>query len=622
MFSFLFNSSRWVRFTLISLAYLGVFAFSHWVAFQMRFDFKVTPRYLAGEWSNCAWKFPIKLFTLLVFGQVTGLLGYFSVPDLQRILLATASSSLLIYSAKWLPGVTYWDPRGVLLVDFLLTTAGVCGVRLACRVYRERYGSDEQLEKHTRRRVAIMGAGDVGASLARELLARRGMGMEPVVFFDDDKTKWRSSIYGIPVIGPPEAIRRTNLNLRLEEVIIAMPSLPAKRFGEILKLLQSVHLKFQTVPSIDQLATGKVKISRLRSVEIQDLLGREPVKLETDNIRHLLRDRVVAVTGAGGSIGSELCRQIASFNPSLLLLIEQSEVQIFEIEQELIELGYGGTILPVVADILDEPRMRYLFNRFSPQILFHAAGHKHVPMMESQPSEAIKNNSIGTARLADLALEFGLERFVMISTDKAINPTNVMGASKRLAEIYVQALHAANPDRTKFMAVRFGNVLGSSGSVIPIFKRQIEAGGPVKVTHPDVTRYFMTIPEAVGLVLQSAAQGQGGEIFVLDMGQPVKIVDLARQLIELSGLKPEEDILIEFTGLRPGEKLFEELSYQGENYAPTNHPKILRFVAAPEPIEKVRESLNQLAADAHRLERNQLKLRLKQAVPEYQPYLV
>jgi FlaA1/EpsC-like NDP-sugar epimerase len=411
------------------------------------------------------------------------------------------------------------------------------------------------------------------------------------------------------------------LNLELEEAIIAMPTAPAKRIGEVVKILQRARLKFETVPSLDQLATGKVKVSQLRSVEIQDLLGRKPVELDTDNIRELLTRRVVMVTGAGGSIGSELCRQIATFNPERLLLVEQSEVQLFPIEQELIAAGYGGVVLPLVADILDVPRMRQVFKRFTPEIVFHAAAHKHVPMMESQPSEAVKNNSIGTATLAEMSMEFGVDRFVLISTDKAINPTNVMGATKRLAEIFLQALYAKHPDRTKFMAVRFGNVLGSSGSVIPIFNRQIAAGGPVKVTHPDVTRYFMTIPEAAGLVLQSAAQGLGGEIFVLDMGQPVKIVDLARQLIELSGLKPDEDIEIEFVGLRPGEKLFEELSYKGENFTPTNHPKIMRFVTQPEALDEVRQHLTELGARLHEMEANQLKHALKRAVPEYQPYL-
>jgi FlaA1/EpsC-like NDP-sugar epimerase len=329
---------------------------------------------------------------------------------------------------------------------------------------------------------------------------------------------------------------------------------------------------------------------------------------------------VVMITGAGGSIGSELCRQIAPFNPKRLLLVEQSEVQMFQIEQELMGLGHGGIILPLIADILDEARVRQIMERFQPAVIFHAAAHKHVPMMEQQPAEAIKNNTLGTARLAELAHEYKVDRFVMISTDKAVNPTSVMGATKRLAEIFVQALHAANHGQTKYMAVRFGNVLGSSGSVIPTFQKKIAAGGPVKVTHPEVMRYFMTIPEAVGLVLQSGAQGEGGEIFVLDMGEPVKIVDLARQLIELNGLRPDEDIEIEYVGLRPGEKLFEELSHQGENIKPTNHPKIMRFVAQPLALDEVRRTLQELTLDMHQLEPGQLKLRIKKAVPEYQPY--
>ena len=498
---------------------------------------------------------------------------------------------------------------------------GLSSVRLAFRIIRERYLSPQGRSHRHARRVGIIGAGDVGASLARELTVKRGLGLHPVAFFDDDRSKWHSRVHDIPVVGAPEALLDHKLNLQLEEVIIAMPSAPAKRIGEIVQLLQRSHLKFETVPSLDQLATGKVKVSQLRSVEIQDLLGREPVTLETQNILLILKGRVVMVTGAGGSIGSELCRQIASFNPQRLLLVDQSEVQMFQIEQELIDQGYGVIVLPLVADILDAARMHYIFRRFKPEVIFHAAAHKHVPMMESQPSEAIKNNTLGTAQLAEMALEYEADRFVLISTDKAINPTNVMGATKRMAEMFVQALHASQPGRTKLMAVRFGNVLGSSGSVIPIFNRQIAAGGPVKVTHPEVTRYFMTIPEAAGLVLQSAAQGVGGEIFVLDMGKPVKIIDLARQLIELSGLKPDEDIEIEFVGLRPGEKLFEELSYQGENITKTNHPKIMRFVSEPLPLRQVRESLAMLTRELHQAEPSHLKMLLKQAVPEYQPYL-
>ena len=356
-------------------------------------------------------------------------------------------------------------------------------------------------------------------------------------------------------------------------------------------------------------------------MEIQDLLGRKPVEIETKNIREIMANRRIMVTGAGGSIGSELCRQIAAFDPERLLLVEQSEVQLFGIEQELISLGFGGSIIPLIADIIDEPQMRAILLKHQPTIVFHAAAHKHVPMMERQPGEAIKNNFIGTARLAELALAHGMEKFVLISTDKAVNPTSVMGATKRLAEIYLQALFAKHPQATQFISVRFGNVLGSSGSVVPTFTRQITAGGPVTVTHPDMIRYFMTIPEAVGLVLQSCVQGQGGEIFVLDMGQPVKIVELARQMIELSGLKPEVDIEIKFVGVRPGEKLFEELRCKGEAFRPTRHPRIMRFVTVSDDWRKTNAVLQTLASELHRAEPDRLKQLIQQNLAEYTPDL-
>jgi FlaA1/EpsC-like NDP-sugar epimerase len=447
------------------------------------------------------------------------------------------------------------------------------------------------------------------------------MGLRPMMFFDDDPRKWRTRVHDVPVVGSPQCLLDDQLAGKLDKVIIAMPSAPAKRIGEIVRILRRVNLPFETVPSMEQLTSGKVRLSQLRPVAIEDLLGREPVELETDNIRAILRERVVMVTGAGGSIGSELCRQIASFGPHRLLMVEQSEGHLFEIEQELIDLGYGDVIVPVMADVLDMPRMHDVFERHQPNVVFHAAAHKHVPMMERHPSEAIKNNTLGTVCVATVALEFKVDRFVLISTDKAINPTNVMGATKRLAEIFVQSLWGNQPGTTKFMAVRFGNVLGSSGSVIPAFKKQIAAGGPVKVTHPEITRYFMTIPEAVGLVLQCGAQGDGGEIFVLDMGEPVRIVDLARQVIELSGLRPGEDIEIQFTGLRPGEKLFEELSYQGENILPTTHPKIMRFVSQPRALDPLQKELQNLFANVQDIDPNELKLTLQRLIPEYRPYL-
>jgi FlaA1/EpsC-like NDP-sugar epimerase len=610
-----------IRPLFLLVSYSLVLVGSRFIAYQLRFDADVPSPLDEQLRQHWFWIITLKLVLLAAFGQFSGLLSYFSVPDLRRLFFACLSGSLILLAIRYKFVWFYRDPRGVILIDFMLSIVGLSLLRLGFRVIRERYLMPEGRVSRRRRRVGIFGAGDVGASLARELTVKRGLGLLPVAFFDDDRRKWRSRVHDIPVVGAPEALLDSRLNLQLEEVIIAMPSAPAKRVGELVKLLQQTRLKFETVPSLDQLATGQVKVSQLRNVEIQDLLGREAVELETENISSLLRGRVVMVTGAGGSIGSELCRQIVSFNPARLLLVEQSEVQIFQIEQELIERGFGGIVLPLVADILDEARMRHLLSRFSPAIVFHAAAHKHVPMMESQPSEAIKNNSFGTAQLAELSAEYKVECFVLISTDKAINPTNVMGATKRLAEIYLQALAASIQHRTKFMAVRFGNVLGSSGSVIPIFKKQIAMGGPVKVTHPEVTRYFMTIPEAAGLVLQAATQGTGGEIFVLDMGKPVKVLDLARQLIELSGFRPDEDIAIEFVGLRPGEKLFEELSYKGENIAPTQHAKIMRFVTEPQPLQEVRDFFEKVRGKLHNAEPQELKLLIKAAVPEYQPYL-
>jgi len=615
------TATRWFRPLLLLFLYTVVLVACRYLAYLLRFDFKVPPEYQVHLNTHWYWVIPLKLILLGMFGQFAGLLSYFSVPDLRRLAYACLAASGMLLAMRYYMPNFYGGSRGVILIDFILSFLGLALLRLGFRVLRERYFSPQARTHRRVRRVGIFGAGDVGASLARELMVKRGLGLLPVAFFDDDKAKWRSRVHDITVVGPPELLLDNTLNLQLEEVIIAMPSASARRIGELVKLLQQAHIRFETVPALDQLATGQVRVSQLREVEIQDLLGREPVALETQSISSLLKGQVVLVTGAGGSIGSELCRQIAVFNPQRLLLVEQSEVQIFQIEQELIERGFGGIVLPLVADTLDEPRMRYILERFRPAIIFHAAAHKHVAMMESQPGEAIKNNTFATAQLAQLALECGVARFVLISTDKAINPTNVMGATKRLAEIFLQSLAASAPGRTKFMAVRFGNVLGSSGSVIPIFKKQVAAGGPVKVTHPEVTRYFMTIPEASGLVLQAATQGAGGEIFVLDMGKPVKILDLANQLIELSGLRPGEDIEIEFVGLRPGEKLFEELSHQAENTTPTTHPKIMSFVTQPRPLAEVQQLFGELRASLHSAEPTELKLLIKSGVPEYQPYL-
>ncbi len=617
----LFAYSPPVRVWVLSLLYTLELTASLWMAYELRFDFTMDLEAQRERLVVLSWFVPVQLVLLGLFHQLRSLLGYFSTPDLAKMFHALSLSAVVAMVVWFVVGSGAAPPRGVIVIDFVFALVGLTGVRLLLRTLRE---SDRQGAKPSgqrRRRVGIIGAGDAGAVLAHELSLKPGFGLQPVAFFDDDARKWKSRVHDIPVVGGPEQLLDVREKLDIQEAIIAMPSATARRVGEIVRFLREANLPCKTVPSLDQVALGQVRVSQLRNVEVQDLLGRDRVELETESIRSTLSNRVVMVTGAGGSIGSELCRQIATYHPKQLLLLERSEPNLFQIEQELLGLGHGERLLPLVGDILDRSRMDDLISTHRPEVIFHAAAHKHVPMMERQPCEAVQNNSLGTAQLADLALQHGVDRFILISSDKAINPTSVMGATKRLAELYVQSLYAANPQRTKFMAVRFGNVLGSSGSVIPLFHKQIAEGGPVKVTHPEMTRYFMTIPEASMLVLQSATQGSGGEIFVLDMGKPVKIVDLARQMIELSGLRPDEDIQIEFVGIRPGEKLFEELYHTGENFVPTSHPKICRYVAAPMPLSRVEQKLQELRERLHLVDPNQIKQLLQTIIPDYTPYL-
>ena len=678
----------YTRLLLLVITYSGVILAAHWLAYLIRFEFHPPFGEQTLFWGTLQWILPVELLSLLLFGQFRSLLSYFSLPDARRIVLACASASVVSLGVWYATKGQYAPPRSIIILSFFLDTAALGSVRLSFRMLRERQGGNGKADKALRR-IVIVGAGDVGANLAKEMTLRRDLCMTPAAFFDDDRAKWNTQIHGVPVLGRPELLAEGKI--RADEAVIAMPSASGKRVREVVQIFNEARLRFEIVPSMEQMVNGTVKVSQIRPVQLEDLLGRESIRLETGRIQELIRDKVVMVTGAGGSIGSELCRQIAGYHPMRLLLVERCEVQMFQIEQELLGLGFGAQIVPLVADILDDERMRGIFERFRPYLLFHAAAHKHVPMMEHQPYEAFRNNTIGTKQLAKLSAEFGVERFVLISTDKAINPTNVMGATKRLAELYIQALQreirrreegargqetgvrrqesegksvgpdldlpavasgegwasvprlgttvqsitvgaresqtpnsepsiAASP-RTKFMAVRFGNVLGSSGSVIPTFKKQIAVGGPVTVTHPEVTRYFMTVSEAVGLVLQSATLGQGGEIFVLDMGKLVKVVDVARQLIELSGLKPEIDIEIKFIGLRPGEKLFEEINHKSENLAPTNHPKIMRLVGEPLTLETLRQGLLGIHEKAASMDPNQVKLEIQKLVPEYKPYL-
>lgn len=614
------DARQYWRTPVLALIYCTVIAVSFGLSYDIRFDFAVPSIYADQRLKYVAFVVLLKLGALIAARQFGTMLSYFSIPDFVRVFWATLASSAALVLLRLAAAPIFTPPRAVLIVDFILCFGGLCATRLGFRVYRERYLRLPSAAGLQHQRIAIVGAGDAGATLAHEFLNTPARGFKPVVFFDDDATKRGRTVHGVPVVGRPETMEQARQWAGFTRLVIAMPSAPAKRVREVVAIASKLELTVETLPSISELTSGKVRASRIRPVEVQDLLGREAVKLDSARIRGLVEARVVMVTGAGGSIGAEMCRQIAGLAPQRLLLVEQSEGNLFSIEQELTEIGMGAVMVPLVADVLDAERMEGIFARFRPDVVFHAAAHKHVYLMERQPAEAITNNVFGTRQLARLAMSHGVREFVFISTDKAINPTSVMGATKRLAEIQIQAMQASQTGqrKTKFIAVRFGNVLGSSGSVIPIFKRQIAQGGPVTVTHPEVTRYFMTIPEAVGLVLQSAVQGQGGEIFVLDMGQPVKIVDLARQMITLSGFKPGEDIEIRFTGLKPGEKLFEEYQHRNETCEGTEHPRVMRFL----PQNPFSESgLKELEQCVHSLEADELKRMLKRLVPEYTPYL-
>ncbi|HEV2990114.1 MAG TPA: nucleoside-diphosphate sugar epimerase/dehydratase [Candidatus Angelobacter sp.] len=600
--------------------YAGIIVACFYISYEVRFDFSVLPEYQEDRLRILWVVLGVKLVCLVLFGQFGSMLTYFSIPDFFRLGWALLLSAVLMIFLRILGHGEYILPRGMLLIDLLLSGAAFCGFRMALRLYRERITLGRRFASTRVERIAIVGAGDAGASLASDLINTPGRGFKPVVFLDDDRSKYGKHVHGVPIAGPAEKLLELRQASGVNHVIIAMPSAPAKRIREIVFFLVQKGYKVETMPALEELASGRARISRIRPVELEDLLGREEISLDSAAIRKFIEGRVVMVTGAGGSIGGELCRQIAHYNPSRLLMLDQSEPSLFMIEQEMIEAGMGALVQPLVADILDQQRMPYLLKRFKPEVIFHAAAHKHVYLMERQPAEAIHNNSIGTRLLAQMAAEHGVAAFVMISTDKAINPTSVMGASKRLAEIYLQALQANNHTATKFITVRFGNVLGSSGSVIPIFKKQIAAGGPVTVTHVDVTRYFMTIPEAAGLVMKASVLGKGGEIFVLDMGQPVKIVDLARQMIELSGFTVGKDIEIKFIGLKPGEKLYEELQHLDEHHLQTEHPRIMRFVPNNDAREGSALAISEIEGALYRVSNNELKALLKKVISEYTPF--
>lgn len=547
------------------------------LAVHVRFEFHWPMQYVRRYLWLALLEVPLRVIVYSYFGLYNRLWRYASTKELLAIVSAVTVASGFIAVAVHVPPL-YGFPRSIVALSWLINILAAGGIRFLVRVrhdYLPSRAEQKTLSKSRGRRLLIVGAGSGGAMILREIVHHSDEGYSVVGFVDDDPEKTGFQIGGVPVLGTTAEIRALVAEHKIDEVMIAIPSLDNERMRSLVATCKRLPVRLTTLPSLVDLVNGQITMGSIRDVKLEDLLRREEVRVDLESMSGYLKDRVILVTGAGGSIGSELCRQICRFSPRQLLLLGRGENSIYQIHLELREEFPGLDLVPIIADVRDRSRVFQIAEQYRPSVVFHAAAHKHVPLMESNPEEAVTNNVFGTRNIAEAAHRVGARKFVMISTDKAVNPTSVMGASKRLAEIVVQMI--GRQSSTKFVSVRFGNVLGSRGSVVPLFERQIRRGGPVTVTHPDMQRYFMTIPEAVQLVIQAGAMGKGGEVFVLDMGQPVKIVDLAKDLIRLNGLEPDVDIAIEFCGLRPGEKLFEELLTAEEGTDATTHERI--FVA-------------------------------------------
>ncbi len=544
------------------------------------------------------------------FGLYRGFWRFASIPDLIRILQAVGLGALVITVSSGLLTRFQGVPRSVFLLYPLILTGGLCGSRLLYRWLKDHRLS---LQKGSGKRTLIVGAGRAGELLVRDLLHR--VEYEPVAFLDDDKSLQNREIHGIRVVGNTEDLPQIVSNQEIELVILAIPSAGKKVIRHLVQLCREVNVVCQTLPSVLEMKGMEVDADRLRPVTVDDLLGREPIRMDKKAISGYLSGRTVLVTGGGGSIGSELCRQVAAQQPDRLIIFDHGEFNIYSIDHELRGDFQDLRLETVLGDVKDRDRLDWVFSSFRPDVIFHAAAYKHVPMVEENPAEGVRNNVYGTQCVADAADRYQAEKFVLVSTDKAVNPANVMGATKRAAELYCQNLDRRSV--TCFITTRFGNVLGSTGSVVPLFQRQIEAGGPVTVTHPEITRYFMTIPEAVSLILQAGAMGKGGEIFVLDMGEPVLIKDLAEQMIRLSGLEPGKDIEIVYTGLRPGEKLYEELLHKSEGLQPTSHEKLLLARSREVDWAWLQEKMICLEQAASSRNIDKLRACLQDVVPEF-----
>lgn len=626
------------RFYLMMAADAFIFVSALFLAYLLRFEFHLYEPCGNQIRDLLPWLIPSKLAIFFLFGLYRGMWRYTSMEDFWKLAQAALASSLLITVLVFLPAGSFTGfPRSILLMDCILTFVLAGSLRVMIRsLYSALNGSQGvkafsiptfTFSGSASRRVLIIGAGGSGEKLLREIFDNRELNYKAVGFLDDDSDKWGRAVHGVPIFGPVEALPRVLKRHAIDQVFISVPSATGAEMRRIVDTCKSCKVSYQTLPAIGEIMGGKVSIKALRDVNYEDLLRRPPVHLDTAGIEHYLAGQKVMVTGAGGSIGSELCRQLIRFNPEKLILVDFGEANLYGIQMELRHELKFGAYHAILARVQNEAIMDEIFDTYRPDVVFHAAAYKHVPMIERNPWEGIFNNVRGSQVVMEMAAKYKAKRFVLVSTDKAVRPTNVMGTTKRLTELILQSMQGKD---TRFMAVRFGNVLASSGSVIPLFRKQIEHGGPVTVTHPEVTRYFMTIPEAAQLILQAGALGEGGEIFVLEMGTPVKIAEMAEDLIRLSGKEPGRDIEVVFTGLRPGEKLYEELITRGEDIVKTRHEKIMALEYNGRwnwnglgKQERFRDWLVHELDDLYAIGKTHdacaIKKKLSQLVPEYTP---
>ncbi|NWF93991.1 MAG: polysaccharide biosynthesis protein [Syntrophaceae bacterium] len=609
---------------------------SYLFSYILRFEGKISSQ----DWellrSSLPYILVFKMIIFYLFGLYRGMWRYTSLFDLLNVLKATATSSALIILAILFIYRFQGFPRSVFIIDAILTFIAVGGIRVTVRIILSEQDkgfhplrqifqlpTEKRLGK-PKKRLLIVGAGDAAEKIVREIRENPRLQYEVVGLLDDDPSKKSMNIHGVPVLGPVAKVHKMAYHDEMDEILIAMPSATAKQMRKVIQHCEATGLKCRTTPGIGELIDGKISFKTVREVSFEDLLGREPVDLDVESIGDYLTKKVVLVSGAGGSIGSELCRQVAGFQPRDLILLDKTENNLFHIEMEFRHRFSNLSITPVLGDVHNRGILDKFFNTVKPQVVFHAAAFKHVPIVELNPWEGVFNNVIGTKNIVEASHRSGVERFVMISTDKAVRPVSVMGATKRVAEMFTSCYawrNSSRPDGCRFVSVRFGNVIGSEGSVIHLFKRQIERFGPVTVTHPEISRYFMTVPEACKLILQAGAMGEGGEIFVLDMGTPIKIVDMARDLIRRSGFKPDVDIEIRFIGLRPGEKLHEELITEGEGIVPSLHEKI--FVLKGQnhcDLNWLNQKIEELVKLSLEQDASGIKSKLKEIIPEYEPY--